>query len=470
MKKVISLLAMMFVFTNVNSQTQNVCFYKPLGGSVGSSTLTSVCSADFNGDGFLDLALAKKGGSNNVVIDLETGGGNSLGTNFFTVGYNPNSIISADFNNDGKADLATADYGTNTVSVLLNVNTSTVYAAFTTSTNFTVGNNPYQVISTDFNNDGFKDLATINGTSSGSVSILLGNGTGTFGSAINFSVSPYPQSICSADFNNDSKADLAIICQSYNGTVSVVLGTGTGSFGAATSFTVGNEPMTVISTDFNGDGKADLATANNSSNDVSVLLGMGTGNFNAATSFTVGFSGGTEPYGICTADFNGDGKLDLATADPNTGTSVSVLLGNGAGSFGDTLLYLSGGGSNYSELLSVDFNNDGKPDLIAVDNTVSYGVYPFLNCSTSTTGLNQFPDNSTHITVYPNPNNGSFIIETNSTTNQTIQVYDINGKMVLCQIVNGKATIDASNLNEGVYNISITGEEGLVNKRLVIVR
>jgi sugar lactone lactonase YvrE len=71
--------------------------------------------------------------------------------------------------------------------------------------------------------------------------------------------------------------------------------------------------------------------------------------------------------------------------------------------------------------------------------------------------------------IYPNPNNGNFIIETNSTANQTIQLYDVNGKMVLNQIINGKATtIDATGLNEGVYNISIINNEGVVNKRIVI--
>jgi hypothetical protein len=84
----------------------------------------------------------------------------------------------------------------------------------------------------------------------------------------------------------------------------------------------------------------------------------------------------------------------------------------------------------------------------------------------SLTNLN--PSNS--FIISPNPNNGSFVIEQNATTKQTVMVYDVNGKLVLSQTINGKTTIDATPLNEGVYNISMGSSEGVVNKRLVIVK
>jgi hypothetical protein len=84
-------------------------------------------------------------------------------------------------------------------------------------------------------------------------------------------------------------------------------------------------------------------------------------------------------------------------------------------------------------------------------------------------GIEQFANNN-ELTIYPNPNNGSFVIEPNSAAKQTVQVYDVNGKLVLSQTINGKSTIDAGSLNEGVYNISLQSNEGVVNKRLVIVR
>lgn len=84
-------------------------------------------------------------------------------------------------------------------------------------------------------------------------------------------------------------------------------------------------------------------------------------------------------------------------------------------------------------------------------------------------GINKVSSNQ-QILVYPNPNNGSFVIETNTLTKQTLQLFDVNGKLVLSQSINGKTTIDASNLADGVYNLSITNNDGVINKKLVIVR
>ncbi|HTA61296.1 MAG TPA: T9SS type A sorting domain-containing protein, partial [Bacteroidia bacterium] len=87
-----------------------------------------------------------------------------------------------------------------------------------------------------------------------------------------------------------------------------------------------------------------------------------------------------------------------------------------------------------------------------------------------TTGINQLLNNNNQITIYPNPTNNYFTIETTSTDKQTLQVFDVNGKLVLMQTINGKTNVDASNLAEGVYNLSLQNTNGVVNKRLVIVR
>ena len=88
-----------------------------------------------------------------------------------------------------------------------------------------------------------------------------------------------------------------------------------------------------------------------------------------------------------------------------------------------------------------------------------------------TTGISQISGLNSNISIYPNPNNGSFVIEPQNTLyNAHCTMYDVNGKIVLSQTINGKTSIDASSLNEGVYNISLIINEGVVNKRLVIVR
>jgi len=198
------------------------------------------------------------------------------------------------------------------------------------ATSFSVGNNPRSVTTGDFNGDLILDLATAN-NSSNTVSVLLGNGTGSFSAATNFGVGNGPRAVTTGDFNGDGKLDLATANSNEN-TVSVLLGDGTGGFGAATSFGVGSLPISITTGDFNGDGRLDLATANNISNNVSVLLSNGTGGFSAASNFLIS---GTSPFSITTGDFNGDGRLDLATA--NIGSdNVSVLLGNGTGGFNST--------------------------------------------------------------------------------------------------------------------------------------
>ncbi len=109
---------------------------------------------------------------------------------------------------------------------------------------------------------------------------------------------------------------------------------------------------------------------------------------------------------------------------------------------------------------------------LPLTSTTSGGENVFVakwNCNL-TSGINQIKENNEQVNIYPNPNNGSFIIEPNSITKQTMQVYDVNGKLVLSQTITGKTNIDANSLNEGVYNISIISNEGILNKRLVIVR
>jgi hypothetical protein len=291
----------------------------------------------------------------------------------FATGDTPEAVVSADFNNDSKADLAVANIGANSgllsdnVSVLLGNGDGT----FGTAKNFNVGDGPLHLTSADFNGDSKADLAVAN-IRSDNVSVLLGNGDGTFGAAQNFGGVDGPFSVSSADFNGDSKADLAV---AYNGAltitggVSVRLGNGDGTFGAAQNFGAGSQPTSVSSADFNGDSKVDLATANAGSDNVSVLLGNGDGTFGAAQNF--GAADG--PWFVTSADFNGDSKVDLATANAPSIVSgasvpgnVSVLLGNGNGTFGTAQNF--GAGNTPVYLASADFDGDSKVDLAAANN------------------------------------------------------------------------------------------------------
>lgn len=367
MKLLIITLAITLCIINTKAQ---VSFLPPTNFGAGINP-RSIVSADFNGDGNMDIASANYG-SNNVSVLLGNGlGGFGTATNF-AVGTAPQSITSADFNGDGKMDLAITN-GSGNVSILI----GNGLGGFSTPTNFIVGTSPFSIISADFNGDGKLDLATAN-LNSFNISILLGNGLGGFGTATNFSVGgtwTNPQSIISADFNGDGKLD--IVTANYIGdNVSVLLGNGLGSFSAPTFFTVGTGPVFLITIDFNGDGNLDLAVDNYISNNLSILLGNGLGSFSTPTIL----ASGLYPWSITTGDFNGDGKKDLATANLNNNNNVSIYVGNGLGNFSLPLNFAAG--LLPFSVISADFNGDGKMDLATANND-SNNVSVLLNISPS---------------------------------------------------------------------------------------
>ncbi len=145
-----------------------------------------------------------------------------------------------------------------------------------------------------------------------------------------------PEGIASGDLNGDGKADL-VVSDYAASTISVLLGNGNGTFKTHVDYPVGAGAYGIAIADFNGDGKADVAVADWSAATVSVLLGNGDGTLQPAVSYTVG----AEPSQIAVGDFNGDGKLDLAVATYAV-SAVSVLLGNGDGTFQAATSYADG--------------------------------------------------------------------------------------------------------------------------------
>src|SRR6266478_5495755 len=226
-------------------------------------------------------------------------------------------------------------------------------------TDYPVGVKPASVIAADFNGDGKLDLA-VAGKSANMVSILLGKGDGTFGAATDFGVGNGPVSVAAADFNGDGKPDLAVANHDSN-TASVLLGKGDGTFGTKTDFVTGALPVFIATGDFNADGKLDLAVANHDSNTASVLLGKGDGTFGPKTDFVTD----TGPISVTAADFNGDGKMDLLTG--NIGyyfgyyPTVSLFRGNGNGTFGPRADFPTG--STPVSVATGDFNGDGNLDV-----------------------------------------------------------------------------------------------------------
>jgi hypothetical protein len=244
------------------------------------------------------------------------------------VGNSPSAVIVADFNGDGRLDLAATNEADNTVSILLGIEGG----RFAAQATYPAGSSPTGLVTGDFNGDGKLDLALMDscgscGVSPNLVSILLGNGDGSFRAAGTYASGGGPIGIVTADFNTDGNLDLALANEVDN-TVSILLGNGDGSFKAQTTVAVGARPYSLASGDFNGDSKTDLVTLNISDGTVTVLLSNGAGTFNRVDSSS-GVGSGPSLNVLTVGDFNQDGKLDLVVE----GGELFLLLGKGDGSF-----------------------------------------------------------------------------------------------------------------------------------------
>ena len=281
---------------------------------------------DFNGDGFLDVAAANQDAG--TVTDLLGYGAGQFSTLPPTpVGAFPTSLAAGDFNGDGVTDLAVTDGNDNDVRILLASGTG--YFTTAPGSPINVGADPVSIVAGDFTGAGTPDLAVAN-YASGSVSVLIGNGLGGFSPASSIAVNT-PVALAVGDFNRDGYLDLAVVDQADN-TVTILLGNGTGNFHPApgSPINVGSAPVAIANADFNGDGIPDLAVLNRSDGTVSVLLGNGDGSFTQAPGSPINLGGSLAAVAV--ADFNGDGRPDLAVAD-SAASTVSVLLGQGDGSF-----------------------------------------------------------------------------------------------------------------------------------------
>jgi hypothetical protein len=354
--------------------------------SVGSLP-TTVATADFNGDGKPDLVIGTQG-NESVAVLLDTTAAGAAAPSFgpvqtFAVGNSPDALTVADFNGDGKPDLAAVNVVDQTVSVLLNTTpagASTV--SFAPQQIFLIGFDANAVVAADLNGDGKPDLivANANNNNPGTLSVLLnmtaiGSATSSFAPQQTFAAGNGPFKEAAGDFNGDGKPDLVYLNGSTTPQASVLpdttaAGAGTVSFATVQSVPTGHQPDYALVGDVNGDGKPDLVVTNGSDKSVSVLLnttptGSATVSFAAQQTFAVG----TLPASVAAADFDADGRPDLAVTNANDNT-VSVLV-NTTPTGGDTVSFAAqqtfAVGTNPAAVSAADFNGDGLPDLVVAD-------------------------------------------------------------------------------------------------------
>ncbi len=369
----------------------------------GGSIDQGVAVADLNGDGILDIVVSSYSGVVGVLL------GNGNGTfqpvvTYDTGGNNDYFVTVADVNGDGKPDLivtACAPVGGDCgsvdglVSVLLGNGDGTFQKALTYDTGAVKAS---AVSVADVNGDGKLDLIVTNwyggANGDGSVAVLLGNGDGTFQKAVIYdSGGPLANGQGVADVNGDGIPDIVAVnysSSSGEGSIGVLIGNGDGTFKPVVAYsTAGGTSSGIALGDVNHDGYQDVVIGSLDGT-ISVLLNAGNGQFESAVTYQ-GLGGSDGP---AVGDLNGDGNLDIISA--TNSDVVAVLLGNGNGTFQPAVGF-SIDGSDCNTVTVGDVNGDGKLDIVT---TIGYSnlVAALLN----NTGQSLAPT-TTKLSSSPNP-------------------------------------------------------------------
>ena len=301
-------------------------------------------------------------------VFLSDGKGGLRAYSSYTLGKGPTSIGLADVNGDKKLDLIAVNRDDGTVMVLLGNGDGTFQEGVT----YSAGSSPVSLSIGDFNQDGKPDLAiaALCGSAGcqqlGSVNILLGNGDGSFKPGASYEVGFSPAAVSVGDLNGDGKLDLVVAnscgesATCSTGTASVLLGDGKGSFTLKSKLELGKQVSSIALADLNQDGKLDLIVANGGDNQVEAFLGNGNGTFSNETLYAVGIA----PSSLVVADFEGDGHPDVAVANLKNST-VSLLHGNGDGTLQTGVAY--GVGLGPEALAALDLDGSGRLALVTAN-------------------------------------------------------------------------------------------------------
>jgi hypothetical protein len=350
------------VLRNV-SQSGSIRFARPVNFGTGAAPFY-IATADFNGDGKPDLAVANQN-ANTVSILRNT---SVPGTISFAAKLDlatnslPLNIATADLDGDGKVDMVTVDANSDSVSIFRNTTPASDTISFAAKVGIWAGVGPMGIVLGDLDGDGRPDMVVCDPAANQCVFFRNTSTPGTisFASGVICTTGTYPQSASIADLDGDGKPEL-IIGNSSGNNLSIfrnLSSPGTISFAAPVTVSAGSGPSCISISDVNGDGKPDITLADASSNAASVLQNMSTPGNIAFASFVL-FPVGGSPEGIASGDFDGDGKPDMALA--NYGGSQSTII---------SVLHNQMGSVEYPEIDSFVPSSAQQGDTVMI-----YGYY-----------------------------------------------------------------------------------------------
>lgn len=331
---------------------------------------TEVEIIDVNDDDHPDIVTVNGDTANVSVLLGDGAGGFADPTNFPTGGAFPNRMALGELTGDEHLDIVTANMESADISILAGDGAGN----FDVQKRLTVGADaaPLTVVVADATGDGIADIVTANrfddgspfppADATGSASVLAGDGAGGFAAPLQLSPGTGPgrvQSVAVADVTADGHPDIALT-QTNNNTASLLAGDGAGGFADAVIHPTGIGPNPVRIADVTGDGQPDVLTANGTGESISVLPGNGTGNIGFEGSFDVG----QYPHSVVVDDLTGDDHPDVATANIQS-NNVSLLAGDGAGGFSPGVTYPTGPSPIW--IISGDVNEDDIPDLVTAN-------------------------------------------------------------------------------------------------------